>query len=201
MNRRAMMKPHLTLLLIPVVLAGCNAPASETVQPPLAGSTIGGPFTLTDTTGKEVKWDDFKGKYRIVYFGYAWCPDVCPFDMQRIARGLAQFKTAHPDLASEVQPIFITVDPERDTPEKVAEFIHAFSDDFVGLTGTPEAIKAAEDAFKVYASKGELHEDGSYYVNHSNNTYLMGREGEPMALLPVDEGPDAVAAELARWIG
>ncbi len=212
MNRHAMTKLKLprrrtasyTLAVLPaLLLAACSPAAQQTnaTEPPLAGAAIGGPFTLIDSTGKQVRWSDFDGKYRIVYFGYTYCPDVCPFDVQKIMQGFAQFKQAKPELAAQVQPIFISVDPARDTPAKVGEFTKAFSDDLLGLTGSQEQVKEAADAFKVYFEKGETSPDGGYFVNHTNMTYLMGRKGEPIALLPTDKTPDAVADELARWIG
>ena len=170
--------------------------------PPLAGATIGGPFELVDSTGKTVRWSDFDGKYRIVYFGYAYCPDVCPYDVQRLMRGFDRFKQEQPELAAQVQPIFITVDPERDTPAVVGEFTSAFSDDLLGLTGSPEKIDEAVKAFAAYYQKGEVQPGGGYMMDHSRATYLMGREGEPLALLPVEVADDgeAVAAELAKWV-
>lgn len=208
MNRRAMTSPkrlrHLAILAGAALLASCGSHSSQSSanDPPLAGSSIGGAFTLVDSTGKTVRWSDFDGKYRIVYFGYTYCPDVCPTDVARIMRGYARFKQAKPQLAAQVVPMFITIDPARDTPKIVGEFAHAFSDDLIGLTGTPQQVKHAADAFKVYYEKGETRKDGSYDMNHSTQTYLMGRKGEPIALLPVDvdDQGQAVAAELEKWI-
>lgn len=207
MNRRAMWKAKhafapLAAIALTLALTGCGQNSSEGVplDAPLAGAAIGGPFDLVNSAGKPVKWSDFAGKYRIVYFGYTYCPDVCPTDVARIMQGFAKFKAEEPELAAQVQPIFISIDPERDTPAKVGEFTHAFSDDLIGLTGTPEQVKAAAQAFKVYVEKGETGADGQYLMNHSNGTFLMGPKGDPIALLPVDQGADAVAADLARWV-
>ena len=193
-------RPLFLGLCLPLALlvSGCGgAPAGE---PPLAGAAIGGPFELVDKTGKTVRWSDFDGKYRIVYFGYAYCPDVCPFDVQRMMQGYARFKEENPELAAQVQPIFVTIDPERDTPEVVGEFTSAFSDDLIGLTGTPEQVDKAAKAFSVYYAKGEMSEGGGYLMDHSRAAYLMGPEGDPIALLRVDEGPAAVAADLEKWV-
>ena len=182
-----------------LALAGCDsfAPPGE---PPLAGADIGGDFTLTSSTGETVRWNDFAGKYRVVYFGYAFCPDICPTDMQRVAQGLKVLKTNAPAKTAKIQPIFITIDPERDTAKVVGEFTAAFSPDIIGLTGTPEEIAAAAKAFRVFYAKGEVVEGGGYLVDHSNIVYLFGPEGEPLATLPVDLGADAVAAELDKWV-
>lgn len=201
MNRRAMFKRNRTLpaLIAALLLAACGPQGAE--QGPLAGSSIGGPFTLTDSTGKETHWSDFDGKYRIVYFGYTYCPDVCPTDVQRIMKGYALFKRNDPARAGKVQPIFISIDPERDTPAKVGEFTHAFSDDMIGLTGTPEQVAAAAKAFGVFYQKNPPTKSGGYLVDHSNAAYLMGPKGEPIALLPLDvkDKGEAIAADIERW--
>ena len=166
----------------------------------MAGASIGGDFALKNSKGETVRWGDFAGKYRIVYFGYAFCPDVCPTDMQRVAQGLKVLKGQDPAKAAKIQPIFITIDPERDTQAVVGEFAAAFSPDIVGLTGTPEQIDAAAKTFKVFYAKGEAQPGGGYLVDHSNVVYLFGPDGEPLATLPVDLGGDAVAAEIDKWV-
>lgn len=205
MNRDAMPRRH--FVLAPALfLAACQAPSANSPTGPssdgvdLRGAAIGGPFELVDKTGKTVRWSDFAGKYRIVYFGYAYCPDVCPTDVQRFSQGFKIFARANPELAKRVQPIFITVDPERDTPEKVGEFAAAFMPELIGLTGTPTQVEAAKSAFKVFSSKGAEQPGGGYLVNHTNITYLFDREGKPLGTLPTDRGPQAVAAELSRWV-
>jgi protein SCO1/2 len=180
-------------------LAGCSA-AAPAEQPPLAGAAIGGDFALTASDGRTVRWGDFAGKYRIVYFGYTFCPDVCPTDMQRTAQGLKVLKARDPAKAARIQPIFITIDPERDTQKVVGEFAAAFSPDIIGLTGTPDQIAAAAKTFKVFYQKGEPAPGGGYLVDHSNIVYLFGPDGAPLATLPVDQGADAVAAELDKWV-
>lgn len=182
------------------LLSGCGRADAPPAEPPLAGAAIGGPFELVDSAGKTVRWSDFDGKYRVLYFGYAYCPDVCPLDVQRMMQGFASFKAAHPALAAQVQPIFVTIDPARDTPAVVGEFTHAFSNDLLGLTGTPEQVDKAAKAFAVYYQKGEVSAGGGYMMDHSRAAYLMGRKGEPIATLPVDQNAEAVAAELAKWV-
>jgi protein SCO1/2 len=205
MNRDAMPRRLLALALAPL-LAACQGQTSAPPTGPstdgvdLRGAAIGGDFELVDKTGKTVRWSDFAGKYRIVYFGFGYCPDICPTDVQRFSQGHRIFARDNPELAKQVQPIFITVDPERDTPEKVGEFAAAFSPELIGLTGTPEQIDAAKSAFKVSATKGEVQPGGGYLMNHTTLTYLFDREGRPLGTLPTDKGPEAVAAELARWV-
>lgn len=205
MNRDAMPRCFLALALASFLI-GCQAqtttepigPSTDGVD--LRGAAIGGPFELVDKTGKTVRWDDFAGKYRLVYFGYAYCPDVCPTDVQRFTQGLKLFARENPALAKRVQPIFITVDPERDTAAKVGEFAAAFSPDLIGLTGTPAQVEAAKTAFKIFSKKGAVQPSGGYLVDHTNLTYLFDPEGKPLGTLPTDKGPQAVADELARWV-
>ncbi len=195
-------KPSATLsvaIAAAMALAGCGATTPKE-EPPLAGASIGGDFTLTNSKGETVRWGDFAGKYRIVYFGYAYCPDICPTDMQRVAQGLKVLKAQDPAKAAKITPIFISVDPERDTPAVVGEFTAAFSPDIVGLTGTPEQVAAAAKAFAVAYGKGETTEGGGYLVDHSTITFLFGPDGAPIATLPTDKGGEAVAAELDRWV-
>ncbi len=192
--------PALAVATLPL-LAACG---EGTPPPPpvgaLEGSTIGGPFELVNGDGETVRWSDFDGKYRMVYFGYTWCPDVCPFDLNRMMLGYREWAGENPALAGDVQPIFITIDPERDTPEKVAEYTANFGDNLIGLTGSSEAIAQAAENFSVFYSRGEDDANVGYLMQHSNAGYLMGRQGEPIALLPVDESAAGVAEQLATFV-
>jgi protein SCO1/2 len=187
-------------IALSLALAACGGASQPAADPPLAGAAIGGDFALTGSKGQTVRWADFAGKYRVVYFGYTFCPDVCPTDMSRVAQGLKALKASDPAKAGKIVPIFISIDPERDTQAVVGEFAAAFSPDIIGLTGTPEQIAAAAKAFKVFYEKGEPQPGGGYLVDHSNVVYLFGPDGAPIATLPTDQGGDAVAAELARWV-
>ena len=200
MNRSTMSKPFpiLSALFLSLSLTACGdkAPAES---PPLAGAQIGGAFTLTDKQGRAIRWSDFAGQYRIVYFGYTFCPDACPMDVGVMMRGFSRFEKARPELAKQVQPIFISIDPARDTPKAVGEFAAAFSPRLLGLTGNAQQVDQAAKAFAVYYAKGK-ESAGGYLMDHSRAAYLMGRDGKPIALLPVDKGPKAVEAELEKWV-
>ncbi len=198
----AVMSRIASIVIAALFLASCSGDpqAADPGEPPLAGAAIGGEFTLTGETGAPVSWSDFDGQYRTLYFGYAYCPDVCPTDTQRAMAGLKRFEQDRPELAAKVQPLFISIDPQRDTPEVLTEFTDAFHPRLIGMTGTKEQLDAVAGAFAVFYSKGEESANGGYLMNHSNITYLFGPEGEPLAILPTDEGPDAVAAELAKWV-
>ena len=203
MNRRAMIKP-LAIAAFALTLAACS-PQGQQQTPPatigasLEGSSIGGAFTLNDKDGKRVSWDQFKGKYRIVYFGYTFCPDACPMDMAAAMKGFARFEKASPALAAQVQPLFISIDPARDTPKAVGEFSAAFHPRLIGLTGSAAQVDRAAKAFAAYYARGK-DTAGGYLMDHSRVAYLMGRKGEPIAMLPVDKGAAAVEAELAKWV-
>jgi protein SCO1/2 len=190
----------LAAILLPLSLAACGGAATQQ-EAPLEGAKIGGPFTLTDQDGKTVKDSDFAGKYRILYFGYSYCPDVCPIDLQKIAAGFARFEKQQPERAKQIQPIFITIDPERDTPAVLKQYVSAFHPRLIGLTGTPAQIKAVADAYLVMykAQKPAGPDPKAYLVDHSRQAYLMGKQGEPIALLPYDESPEAIAAEIDKW--
>ncbi len=211
MNRPAMpitfiAKPRLLRAALPLfaaaLLTACGMPGSQPdlSTAPLAGATIGGDFTLNDKDGKPVRWSDFKGQWRIVYFGYTFCPDVCPVDAAAIGQGLARFEKAEPELGAKITPIFITVDPARDTPAVVGEFAANFHPRLIGLSGTPEETAAAAKKFAVWFEKGESAAEGGYMVNHTNQTVLFDPDGNPIALLPTDKGGQAVADEIARWV-
>lgn len=194
--RNALWVPISSLTL---ALASCGQPGPAP-EPPLAGASIGGEFELIGTDGETVRWADFQGQYRIVYFGFTFCPDICPTDTQRFSQGLLQFERSAPELGAKIQPIFVSVDPERDTPEVVAEFIANFHPRLIGLTGSPEQVKAAADTFRIFYSRGETTPGGGYLVDHSAIVYLFGPDGEPLATLPTDQGAEAVAAELSKWV-
>ncbi len=201
MNRRAMIARLLTLAVLPLslLLAGCGGPSQPAERPPLEGAAIGGPFTLVDKDRQTVTWEQFGGQYRIVYFGYTFCPDACPTDVGVMMQGFARFAKDHAAEAGRIQPIFISIDPERDTPKIVGEFAAAFPPRLLGLTGTPEQVAQAAKAFAAYYAKGKP-TAGGYLMDHSRIAYLMGPKGEPISMLPVDKGADAVAAELAKWV-
>lgn len=136
-------------------------------------------FSLVDETGKSVSSKDFRGEPLLVYFGYTHCPDVCPASLAVMSAALNELG----DDAGKIQPLFITVDPERDTPEQMKTFL-SFDDRILGLTGTPEQAAAARDSFKVYASKHE--EPGSaagYTMDHVSLFYFVDRKGTPVFAL------------------
>ena len=166
---------------------------------------IGGPFTLTDQSGKQVTDEDYRGRYMLVFFGFTACPDICPAGLQLISAALDKVGAK----ASNVTPIFISVDPARDTPAILKPYVAAFHPRLIGLTGTPEQIaKVAKDFVVLYNVEGKPG-DRDYLVSHSRTPYLFDPDGKPVALVPVDDpgtpdmdegAPDKVLASLQKWV-
>jgi cytochrome oxidase Cu insertion factor (SCO1/SenC/PrrC family) len=150
---------------------------------------VGGPFALTDQTGKLRVDADFRGKLLLVYFGFTHCPDICPTDLMNIGLAIDQLGVA----GEMVQPLFITVDPERDTAAHLAEYVPMFHPRLIGLTGTADAIRKSADAYKVYYAKiaGEAGTD--YTVDHTAFIYLMSANGEYLGFFPPGTTPERIA--------
>ena len=188
-------------LLVVASLSGCGlAVAAE--QPSAARmmedlmygrGSVGGPFTLTDQTGRQRSDTEFRGKLMIVYFGYTYCPDVCPTDLMAITQALDALGPA----AESVQPVFITVDPERDT-KVLADYVSAFHHSIVGLTGSPEEIRAVANSYKAFYAKVPDERGGGYSIDHAGVIYLMGRSGEYLGFMPPQTNPDRLTEVLRK---
>ena len=188
----------LAALLIALLLGACSSSAGD--APPLEGAKIGGPFTLIDQNGRQVTDKQFDGRYRLVYFGFTYCPDVCPVDLQSIGQAMRQLEKNDPEVAARVQPIFISVDPERDTPAVLKQYVSAFHPRLIGLRGTQEQIVDVAKKYGIFHQKQENDGASDYMVDHLRIALLFGPKGEPIAILPHDKGADAMAAELKRWV-
>jgi protein SCO1/2 len=140
---------------------------------------VGGPFSLTDHNGRTRSEADFRGKLMLVYFGFTYCPDICPTDLVEISRALDQLGPA----GEIIQPLFVTLDPERDTPAHLAEYVPLFHPRLLGLTGSGDAIRQAADAYKVFYRKVETG-GGDYTVDHSAYVYLLDAEGRYLGFFP-----------------
>ena len=155
--------------------------------------SIGGPFTLTDQNGKRRSDAEFRGKLMIVYFGYTWCPDVCPADLMTITQALDNLGVA----AEGVQPIFITIDPERDA-NVLADYVSAFHHSLIGLTGSADEIQKIADAYKAFYVKVPDERSGGYSIDHSGVIYLMGRNGEYLGFMPPQTDPGRLTEILRK---
>lgn len=194
MNKALRVVPALAL-----AVAGCHRPPAE--APPLAGAAIGGPFVLTDQDGHRFASTKLAGRYAAVYFGYTSCPDACPTAMQVLAKAVRQLQARDPAKAARLQTVFISVDPARDTPPVLKQFVRAFSPTLIGLTGRDDDIaRVAKEYAVFYQKQPPASGADTYLVQHQTTPILFGPDGKPLALVPVDAGPDAVADTLARWI-
>ncbi|MGP8119899.1 MAG: SCO family protein [Xanthobacteraceae bacterium] len=158
---------------------------------------IGGPFTLTDPSGRARSDSEFRGKLMVIYFGYTSCPDVCPTDLMAIAQAI---DALGPD-GDDVQPIFISIDSVRDTPQQIASYVAAFHPRLLGLSGTPEQIRAVATAFKAYYAVGKDPRDGSPVIDHAGVIYLVGRGGDYLGFMPPQTDPARLTDVLRRQLG
>jgi protein SCO1/2 len=150
---------------------------------------VGGPFALVDHTGQPRTDADFRGKLLVIYFGFTYCPDICPTDLQAIGLALDRLGSA----GENVQPLFITIDPERDTAEHLAEYVPLFHPRLIGLTGDADAVRRAALAYKVFYAKAPGSQIGGYSLDHTAFIYLAGASGEYLGFLPPGTGPDRLA--------
>jgi protein SCO1/2 len=191
------------VLFVVASLLGCSAAAAEE-QPSAAQmmddlmygrGSVGGPFTLTDQTGRQRSDAEFRGKLMVVYFGYTFCPDVCPADLMAITQALDALGPA----AGGVQPIFITIDPERDT-KGLADYVASFHRSFVGLTGSPEEIRKVANSYKAFYVKVPGERGGDYSIDHAGVIYLMGRNGEYLGFMPPQTDPGKLTEVLRKYL-
>lgn len=158
---------------------------------------IGGPFALADAAGRRVALDDFRGKLVLLYFGFASCPDVCPTDLATIGQALRELG----DAADAVQPLFVTLDPQRDTPEVLREYAAAFHPRFVALTGTEAEVRRVATDFKVYYDKVKLPGTSTYTIEHTAYTFLLDREGRFVTLFPPGTPAERMVFMLREALG
>ncbi len=163
---------------------------------PARAADIGGPFELVDHTGRTVTEADFEGSHLLVYFGYAYCPDVCPTELLVMGQAVDELGA----LGDRVQPLFVTVDPARDTVEMLAGYVPQFHPRLVGLTGTGAQVKAAAKSFRVYYRHGEPDETGAYLVDHTSYAYFMDPEGDYLTHFHFGQGPEKMAEKMRGFM-
>jgi protein SCO1/2 len=164
------------------------------IQTNAGEALIGGPFALTDQHGKRVTEQDFAGRYMLVYFGYTYCPDVCPLSLSTMSAAIDQLP---PEQAALVVPIFVTVDPARDTVEQLALYAPLFHPQLVALTGSEDEVRDAARAYRVYFHKPEGDGD-DYLVDHSTFVFLMGPDGNYVTHFGIDATPEAMAQAIGE---
>ena len=155
-------------------------------------AAIGGPFELTSHQGRLVRDTDYRGKHMLVMFGYTSCPDVCPTELQLITEAMEQLGT----VAAKVQPLMITIDPERDTTALLADYVSNFHPAIVALTGSIDQVKAAAKTYKVFFAKGEVDGEGDYFMDHSSFIYLMSPDGIYLHHFAPSISPEAMAEKI-----
>lgn len=170
------------------VPAGSSSGRAATV----AGTPVGGPFTLTDHKGQPFTDQNLRGKYALLYFGFTYCPAICPAELQKMNVALTQSGVA----TDKIQPVFITVDPERDTQDVLAKYVTQFNPALIGLTGTPEQIQAVLKAYKIYARKVEDPALSDYTMDHSSYIYFLDPDGNLLGLFGVSSTPSEIAAAI-----
>jgi protein SCO1 len=161
----------------------------------LLASAIGGPFRLVDQNGKTVTDADLKGKWSLVYFGYTHCPDACPTALNDIAIALDELGPQR----NAVRPVFVTVDPERDTPEVLKSYVTAFDAPILALSGTPEEIAQAAKGYRVYYAK-HPEAGGDYSMDHSSVIYVMDPQGRFTASFTQENSPEEIAERLKKLL-
>lgn len=187
------------LALVPTAalsLAGCDGRAPAFRNTDVTGADFGKGFELTDHTGKVRRLEDFRGKILTVFFGFTHCPDVCPSTLAEMAEVLSQLGPR----ASQVQVAFITVDPERDTQELLAEYVPAFHPSFLGLRGDLEATARTAKAFRVFYQKVPGKTPGSYTIDHTAGTYVYDRQGRIRLFVKHGAGPEPILADIRRLL-
>lgn len=173
------------------------------VNPAIAGTTFGGPFELVDHTGKVVTDQSFPGKHLLLFFGYTWCPDICPTELLILGQAI----DALGDDGEQVVPLFITIDPERDTPETLAPYVANFHPRLIGLTGSLEQVAAAAKAYRIYYRRAPedadtLHEEkeDDYLMDHSVYIYLMSPDGVFLQHFVRGQGPEKIAEKVRSYL-
>jgi protein SCO1 len=199
MDRRTALIPYAALAAL--VLAGVlwhfgDLAAHRNVETVSTGEPVklGGPFSLTDQNGVNRTDREYRGKYLLVFFGYTYCPDVCPTTLAVIKSALDMMGSR----ADRIVPLFITVDPKRDTPEKLKTYLSSFGPRFVGLTGDDKAIASVAKEYRVYYQTRPAENGGDYTVDHSGVVYLMDGSGAFIANYSLDNSPDAMAQDLLK---
>ena len=185
---------RIAAILIAVALVGFAAFMLTSPSQRPRGALIGGAFALEDGAGKTVSDQTLRGKPFLVYFGYTHCPDVCPTELAHISDVLSKMGN------KAIPTLFITVDPERDTPKVMQDYVSSFNPAVIGLSGSPQAVEATEKTFRVYSRKGQKQPDGDYSMDHSSIVYLMDKKGAFVEAFNVEQSPDEAAKELEKYL-
>ncbi|MFP4312860.1 MAG: SCO family protein [Alphaproteobacteria bacterium] len=168
---------------------------AQSPAPSMAGIDLGGDFTLTDHTGQTVSQADYEGQYKLIYFGFTYCPAICPTELQKITRVM---NALEPDIAAQIQPLFISVDPERDTPTVMADYVDMFHPRLIGLTGTLEQIDDVKKKYKIFATKVQDDTMTEYTVDHSSFIYFMGPDNKALGIYRMKDDAAYIQNDIQR---
>lgn len=180
--------------LAAVLLAACSKPTFNNVD--ITGANYANDFSLTDHTGARRTLADYRGKLVVIFFGFTQCPDVCPTTLQE----MAEVRRALGRDAEQVQMLFVTIDPERDTQDVLAQYVPGFDPSFVGLHGTAEEIARTAKTFKVFYQKAAGKTPTSYTMDHTAGSYVIDRTGQPRLFLKHNQGPAPIVADLKQLL-
>lgn len=185
-----------TILVAALALSGCGEKAATFQNVDITGARFAQDFQLTDHTGKPRTLADFRGKVVVMFFGFTQCPDVCPTTMSEMAGVMQQLGPR----AEQVQVLFVTVDPERDTQQLLAEYVPAFDPRFIGLVGTPAQTAAVAKEFKIFYAKVPGSAPGSYSVDHTAASYIFDKQGKVRLMVPHAKGQAAIVHDIEQLL-
>jgi len=181
--------------VIAALVTACGERTPKFMASDITGMQIGGDLAMADHTGKARRLGDFKGKVVVVFFGYTQCPDVCPTTMSELSAAMKELGAG----ASEVQVLFVTVDPERDTQDLLSQYVPAFNPSFLGLRGTREELEATAKSFKVFYQKNPS-PSGGYTMDHTAGSFVFDKQGRVRLLVPYGAGPKVYVHDLAELL-
>lgn len=191
------------LMVLVSVMGYALSPADERSAPPAARAStagiegLGGSWTLTDHNGKGVSDKDYSGKFRLMFFGFTYCPDVCPTELKRLALVLDGLGGD----AADITPLFVTIDPARDSPQVLKDYLARFDERFIGLTGSVKQIEHMEDLYKVYSAKAQDPAHTEYTMNHSALVYLIGPDDKVLHLFHSSDTPEQIITLIRQAMG
>jgi protein SCO1/2 len=186
------------ILFISVLVAGLSDGSIDAPRTATSGTAlIGGPFEMVDHTGRTVTHESYAGRFMLVYFGFTYCPDICPAELQVMAAAVEELG----DAADHVQPLFVSIDPERDSVQQMAEYVPNFSERLVGLTGSMAQVQAMADAYKIYFAKTvDESSSAGYSMDHTSIVYLMGPDGEYVTHFTMSAKPAEMASKIQGYL-
>ncbi len=188
----------LPVVALVLALTASTAGRAASPLPPALETLFGGPFSMVDQNGAPRGDTDFRGRFMLVYFGYTTCPSICPANLQHMADALERLG----DRSMDIVPVFVSIDPARDRPEQLKEYVAHFGETFVGLTGSEAQVREIAKAYRVHRRKVvEAGADaGDYLVDHASITYLMGPDGKFRTLFPHNTTGDVMAERIAGYL-